>query len=535
MNLLKNAVQYLEKSISDGHLKPGDKLPPLTELGKSIGTSNFTMAKAVKVLCKKGILTVQPRRGVWVSSPSTSFPQQSTESIGPNSKKQKWERLRARISSDILDSKFDSYEPMPSLKELRFRYGVSFAVIKKAMVSLEKNGIVTQYKKTYKPNHLFRSGSRYSNRLLLLVQINTDRYDLDQSTLYTKGFNIHKNSRMFINELESICNKENLQFEVWGYVVSDKSIKYISPDFVEYDFIAGLDDFYGFCIIKSLEYASQMHRMFIDIAERKKPMVIVDDAGMGDCIVPQSIKNKAVALFTINETDTAGRRVGQILMEQGHKNIAFISTFHDYLWSVNRYKGLCKALCFANGTPEIRIFKKSKHNAYNLTLLSKKPIEKPYLVPSLAQMMGQYSDLTPFEIKSFSKQLNEDFTSEFSRIRMGRALFPIFEEVLADRSITAWVGVDDRIALWALEYLKNKGIKVPRQISVIGFEDTADAFLTGLTSYNYDVQSVTRKAIAFLSNPTMFTTKTVPMPETNGYVVVRNSTGPVKVETKNKT
>lgn len=63
----------IEQLIVDGQLKPGDSLPPERELGERFGVSRTAVREAIKVLCEKRLLSVQPGRGTVVAHPSPSL------------------------------------------------------------------------------------------------------------------------------------------------------------------------------------------------------------------------------------------------------------------------------------------------------------------------------------------------------------------------------------------------------------------------------------------------------------------------------
>jgi DNA-binding LacI/PurR family transcriptional regulator len=74
-------------------------------------------------------------------------------------------------------------------------------------------------------------------------------------------------------------------------------------------------------------------------------------------------------------------------------------------------------------------------------------------------------------------------------------LLPRFEEALSDRSVTAWVGFNDTVALLAYSFLLSNGIKVPEDISVIGFDDTIASYGYNLSSYNFNVDGMITEAL----------------------------------------
>jgi DNA-binding LacI/PurR family transcriptional regulator len=120
---------------------------------------------------------------------------------------------------------------------------------------------------------------------------------------------------------------------------------------------------------------------------------------------------------------------------------------------------------------------------------------------------------------------------ERSVVNMRRDLFrmflgPLFKKVLSNALCTAWVGSTDETAVCALNFLKDRKIKVPRDISIVGFDGDLLGFENGITSYDFDFQNIGRQMIAFLFQPTSrayFGKKQhLEMP---GLPVLRDSTG----------
>lgn len=67
-NLSEEVAQQLLTSISDGKLKPGDRLPSEAELGKMFGVSRTAVREGIKALTGISVLSVSPGRGTFVSA-----------------------------------------------------------------------------------------------------------------------------------------------------------------------------------------------------------------------------------------------------------------------------------------------------------------------------------------------------------------------------------------------------------------------------------------------------------------------------------
>jgi len=78
--------------------------------------------------------------------------------------------------------------------------------------------------------------------------------------------------------------------------------------------------------------------------------------------------------------------------------------------------------------------------------------------------------------------------------RIRKDLAPLLERALASGA-TAWIAANDVCALHALGWLQEKGVKIPGEVSLAGFDDTAEALRADLTSYRFASDSMARAMI----------------------------------------
>jgi DNA-binding LacI/PurR family transcriptional regulator len=71
-------------------------------------------------------------------------------------------------------------------------------------------------------------------------------------------------------------------------------------------------------------------------------------------------------------------------------------------------------------------------------------------------------------------------------------LEPLFGALLEQRSITAWACYNDDIALAACEFLRSHDIAIGTRISVVGIDDSRDAWANNITSYSFNLRAVVR-------------------------------------------
>lgn len=162
-----------------------------------------------------------------------------------------------------------------------------------------------------------------------------------------------------------------------------------------------------------------------------------------------------------------GRRVGQFLIDRGHRRVAYVSPYADGDYSINRRDGLIGA--FVDG-------------GYGNAVVA---CETSREVSS-----GELSELARGVWRQIGDQYADvDYPAVREAIRK-RGLAPhlkeLFERALSDPAVTAWVCNNDTVALEALHYLALRRYEVPGHIALVGFDDTQEAFMEGLTSYSFD-------------------------------------------------
>ena len=79
-------------------------------------------------------------------------------------------------------------------------------------------------------------------------------------------------------------------------------------------------------------------------------------------------------------------------------------------------------------------------------------------------------------------------------------LGPKLEEVLTNNRITAWICINDSVAISVLRLLIIKGIKVPERIALISFDNSQAAYAFGLSSYDFRWDAVGRATVNSLVN-----------------------------------
>lgn len=78
--VFKQIRNQIVMGISDGRLKPGEKLPTVRALAEEIGINSMTVNKAYQLLKQEGYIMTDRRNGVRVKESFSLTPELSTES-----------------------------------------------------------------------------------------------------------------------------------------------------------------------------------------------------------------------------------------------------------------------------------------------------------------------------------------------------------------------------------------------------------------------------------------------------------------------
>jgi hypothetical protein len=206
-----------------------------------------------------------------------------------------------------------------------------------------------------------------------------------------------------------------------------------------------------------------------------------------------------------------GREAGVVLAKHlqdlGHRHIAWIAPFHGSVWSRNRLAGLVEAL-----GPEVQVHRAtcewvSEWDVQNL-VWSDPEVWKTFQLQGIDHR-GKVADLV------------RPIMESRSRDRSLETMEPVLQAAL-DSGATLWVAASDLVARWCLHWLSARGLEVPRDLALAGFDDSREALRHDLTSVRFDAQAMARSMVRQILSPSQAARKTT---RYQGAVVQRGSTG----------
>lgn len=510
---LRKAIEFIRRGIDRGLFVPGELLPPISRLARQAGVSYVTMWKAVTTLKQRSVLGGRPGHRLTIAGESPS----SDPDRNPADLWSTWKKVADDLQRDILLGTFQPGKPLPLQKELAGHYRASAGSIRKALRHLCAQAVVVPHRKGYAVRPL--STDRSSLKLVLLLHghyppvVDTGAMDVDVRMGTT--------DIEFIHVLENECAKSRLGLDKLVFSMRDGT-----PVFTRYGTrkqtqLTDTPDTLGY-LLPVYNRSCLQPRVLGTLKRIRKPVALFDETG-GWTPVSELKSHPWFQVFSASISQTCAQHVARYLLCLGHHRIACISPFHRGVWSAARLRGLRDVYDQA-GLPDGVV---------------------AFTLPEYEDRLDFYPDaLNHVDLASlraaydtWKKKLQPDFTRCYDPL-MQHALFQDFfsaeahlrllslcREALKHKEITCWVCANDWIATRALPFLSESGVAVPRQISVISFDDSAGAVRNNFTSYNFNISAAVYAMMRFILDfDRRKTTRQRPVVEIKGRIVERMTT-----------
>jgi hypothetical protein len=230
------------------------------------------------------------------------------------------------------------------------------------------------------------------------------------------------------------------------------------------------------------------------LRKQARPIAVLDETGdAAELLKPHSWPSLRVLSMAVSPL--SGEEVGRYLLGLGHRRIAFVSTRHTgrghSLWRLSGLRTVYTAAGLADG---VQAFTAGEGDVLGDL------VSYARLVQSAGDSIVASGSVFPAAMVESMGRAVEGLRQHLRQAVQGqsgwRSLADLFARVLADREVTAWVGDADPTALECLDFLRSRGVKVPQQVSVIGFDDGMAALLRSLTSYNFNGAGAIRAMMA---------------------------------------
>jgi DNA-binding LacI/PurR family transcriptional regulator/DNA-binding transcriptional regulator YhcF (GntR family) len=505
----ETALQFLRSGISTGGLAgPSGRIPTVNAMARRARVSSQAMCRAVRSLVSEGEVRIVGKRGIYLCgafAPETAVP------APPHCK---WERLRTAIETDILNGAYSSSASLPSAGVLAQRYGVTYLTLRKALMALAADRLLSPSRSSFTINRP-TAGTKHSSLVAVGVAgAGTGLF-----------FRSHRNEEFFA-VLERECSSRNIRLEkaIVRRRTSRREVFYTAgPPFNPQK--AGA---IGYLVMaESLGDTTGVLNL---LGGTRRPVAVLDETGeVDERRLPLAPAHACV--FSAANSKRCGLLAGQHLLRAGHRRICYLSAYHSNAWSVNRFLGLREA--FGNAGFPGAVVPCVFSEYVNSWSIPPAPVERalrgrvPFgrirgLMRSLERIGAGMPAHARKGFRFLSVRLAEAAHHEIER----QYVLPLLEKALGVADATAWAASSDQTALFALDFLDSKGIQVPRRLSVMGFDDILEAFDSELTTYNFNMPALAHRILSFILDPRPRGRTSPPeRVEIDGVVIERATTG----------
>lgn len=463
----EKAVSYLRDRTAECQERGQTHLESISELACLAGVSYVTMWKAVRRLREDSCISITRDRHLVVGElsphmlPSGTEPKPATQSARP-----KWQRLAVRLYQDILNGRYGGDAPLPQIKQLLVRYGVSYPTMRKALLKLSDDGILIEQGTSIAIATQKRP--RYRRGTIIMVHRRLPEAD-----------------RGIMRAIHSQCARDGLRLEMVSYtykkgrVFSNRGTLY--PDF------AGRNDIVGVLVLANALEGIDFFRLTANILKRKLPVAVLDESGWVSLRFRKSC-NPLLRVFTFACTSRCGYLLGTQLIRHGHRSAVYIG-YPGAQWSQNRYRGMRQA--FAEAGLE-------EPPAYNIPPVA---TEETKVYRSIKKdIVSRYAGCPEFieSYRNMQGDLHRLYNRKVLTIKSGRLLSAILEK---HAECTCWVGANDMVALMAADYIDRHGGSLERKVAIAGFDDTPETYIRSITSFNFNLEGTVAVMLTHLTEP----------------------------------
>jgi hypothetical protein len=313
-----------------------------------------------------------------------------------------------------------------------------------------------------------------------------------------EGGNLHFDEPFdheYLNSLRSAGERLNLETAVVVYTYRGRALRLVMPPGAPLSFPALCERAAGF-LVRTACPLDVCADLLPQLAAHRRPVAVLDEVD-SPSLRDLARRHRLIKGFRPTIGEASGEIMARHLLAMGHRRMVLISPFRDAIWSRNRLAGLSAVLRRADpeavvsectlALPYLQRHAVREKRAF--VLLRRSLLRAPGWKAPLPSLTGLLARLEP-EIHLAAR-----------RERILEALTPQLEKALRRKESTAWVAADDDTALIVMDFLRRRGARIPRDLSLVGFDDTAEGARRDLTSYNFDFERFNHYVLMYLLEP----------------------------------
>lgn len=451
---------------------PDGRLPTVRELATLHSTGTRTIAKALDLLRREGLVDSRRGSGVWRAgqAPATASVKLKVNAFD----------FADRLCEEIRQGLHPWNTDLPSIKEFATRWKCHPQTAGKALETAVRTGLVERNGRRHRPVHP-RPRQRSSAPTLLCIGAadNLGRFRMDtdrESDFWRELGSQAAHAGLSLSRRPWTGERIRVDSSSVGVVASTWHCQ--EPDLLR----------------------QELERLRLPVCLWTEEYTLQESAP----------RNSRIRFHEQGYHKDVGASAARHLLDLGHSRFAYISPWHASRWSKNRLKGIEEDVEGRGG----------RVDSFCLEGISVWDRLAPaYCDPRIGSSFPNTH--VARLVEGSSAPIRDAIILELGMNRIRKDLSPLLERALASGA-TAWIAANDLCALQAMAWLRGKGVKVPSEVSLAGFDDTTEALRADLTSYRFASDSMARAMIRQILNPSRGAT----VMRHEGVVVARGSTVP---------
>jgi DNA-binding LacI/PurR family transcriptional regulator len=470
------------------------------------------MLKVIQELKQQGVLSSKRGRGIHIEGMERAE-RSAAGSVQDRRPKLKWEGVALRLQQAILSGRHTPGTVLPTNKELMEHYGSCYRTLRKALDHLVRQRLLEQYRRGYRVAAVRRV---QAHARIAMVAAEDSFGRLQRFT---------PRSEELLRSLESQCAKVNADLDIFAYNRDLGALRRRGRRMGLRELLSKREAYLGFVVWAMGIPQEALRQALLYLGRTDRPVAVLDETGQADS--SSSIRLPANAcVYSMAYSSLPGETVARYLLDLGHRSIGYICPFHGNVWSPNRLAGLKNVYASAGFADAVQSFTlDTYHNPWQMVTQSRR------VRAEIDAMLEPRGDIDADSAATLGRTLDVlrervDFVLEREAPRS--RLQPLLERALHSKEITAWVAASDSVALLCLDFLRSRKVRVPEGISVVGFDDSSDAFANDLTSYNFDCPTAVAAMLGHIRASRGAARRATQTVEIEGFVNQRLTSGRAK-------
>jgi len=417
------------------------------------------------------------------------------------------------LRTDIGALRYGPGESLPTVKELCREHGVCYKTAVAGLRALVRDGLLVPDLGRYR---VYRHPSQSATATVVAVNAYREPFRLAMLT---------ERAPDLWRTMERLSQQHNFRLE-------RVSITDVEKGDAAARVTLGLDDrgtVLGYVVWTLGLRPEQVSRLAGLLDQSGKPVSMFTDSLPVSSMPPVATRSPRFRLFHAALSGACGQHMGQYLLSKGHRDLVVFTDEPQQSYYVSRLQGLREVFDNVGRITAVRLAIPGPWSASADLAGTLGPTEN--IRRAARRLLGDLAVLTPGQENVRHAVVERRVREALWSLSVTALNRDLLRRTLDTVPATAWVACNDLVAFTLLDFLREQSGPVPGKVSVVGFDDSAIAFLLDLTTYNFNFPGIAHAMVDHvLAGPRVKAARPATSSagtEIEGYVVERGSSGAV--------